>query len=199
MACRTSPLTLAIHVTRPGERTSGSPVRGEKFSRRERPVEPRAPGRGASGRPRRSVPLVSGPPLNRRSTPGYREPVKEATGRRRNVLLLTGVPGIGKTTVIRDLAASLSGWRVAGFYTEEIRVAGQRHGFRAVTFDGRERVMAHVDYRGPHRVGKYGVDVAAIDALAESALPVRQAVDVYLVDESSRGKGRLGNGLPRFA
>ena len=114
---------------------------------------------------------------------GHRETVKEATGRRRHVLLLTGVPGIGKTTVIRNLAASLSGWRVAGFYTEEIRVAGQRQGFRAVTFDGRERVMAHVDYRGPHRVGKYGVDVAAIDALAESVWPVREAVDVYVVDE----------------
>ena len=43
--------------------------------------------------------------------------------------------------------------------------------------------MAHMDFPGPHRVGKYGVDVSAIDALAESALAVTDGVDVYLVDE----------------
>lgn len=102
---------------------------------------------------------------------------------RAHVLLLTGLPGAGKTTVLCKLAAALAGRRLGGFYTEEIRVAGERRGFRAVTFDGAEAVMAHVDFRGPHRVGKYGVDVAVIDRLAESALTVRPTVDVYLVDE----------------
>ena len=43
--------------------------------------------------------------------------------------------------------------------------------------------MAHVEFRGPQRVGKYGVDVSVIDAVADSALAVRDEVDVYLVDE----------------
>ena len=43
--------------------------------------------------------------------------------------------------------------------------------------------MAHVEFGGPHRVGKYGVDVSVIDAVADSALAVRDAVDLYLVDE----------------
>lgn len=102
---------------------------------------------------------------------------------RAHVLLLTGVPGAGKTTVLRKLAAALAGRQLGGFYTEEIRVAGERRGFRAVTFDGAEALMAHVDFRGPHRVGKYGVDVAVIDRLAGSALTARPTVDVYLVDE----------------
>jgi len=97
--------------------------------------------------------------------------------------LITGRPGVGKTTIICAVAASLSrSHRLAGFYTDEIRVEGERRGFRAVTFDGRERVMAHVKFRGAQRVGKYGVDVEAIDALAESAL-APAAADVYLVDE----------------
>jgi nucleoside-triphosphatase len=99
------------------------------------------------------------------------------------VLLLTGVPGAGKTTVIRKLAGMLSGWRLAGFYTEEIRICGTRLGFRIQTFDREERVMAHVDFPGPERVGRYGVDVAAIDALAESALAYDDIIDAYLVDE----------------
>ncbi len=104
----------------------------------------------------------------------------------KHVLLITGRPGIGKTTVIRRVAASLSGWQLAGFYTEEIRVAGQRQGFRAATFDGSERVMAHLDFHGPHRVGRYGVDVSVIDQLADSELGLKSAVDCYLVDEIGR-------------
>lgn len=103
--------------------------------------------------------------------------------RERHVLLITGNPGSGKTTVIRKLAAALSGRRLGGFYTEEIRVGGERRGFRLATFDGQEHVMAHVEFGGPHRVGKYAVDVSVIDAVADSALAVRDEVDVYLVDE----------------
>jgi nucleoside-triphosphatase len=58
-----------------------------------------------------------------------------------------------------------------------------RRGFRLVTLDGRARVMAHVDIGGTVRVGRYGVDVAAIDELAVDALASRPDVQVYLVDE----------------
>ncbi len=92
------------------------------------------------------------------------------------------------------MAASLPGRRLAGFYTEEIRVGGERRGFRAVTFEGAARIMAHVEVRGPQRVGKYGVDVPAIDALAESALAGSRAADLYLVDEI----GRMECLSPRF-
>jgi nucleoside-triphosphatase len=42
--------------------------------------------------------------------------------------------------------------------------------------------MAHVGFRSP-RVGRYGVDVSAIDAVAETALALDPAVDLYIVDE----------------
>jgi len=100
---------------------------------------------------------------------------------RRGVLLLTGVPGVGKTTIIRKVAERLHHRRRGGFYTEEIRVRGERRGFRAVTFDGEARDMARIDFRGTRRVGKYGVDVSAVDAVAASALT--PGADLYLVDE----------------
>lgn len=101
----------------------------------------------------------------------------------RHVLLLTGRPGVGKTTVIRQIAASLTGWRLAGFYTEEIRGSGQRLGFHAVTFDGSKKVMAHSNIYSPHRVGKYGIDLSVVDQLADLTLGVMPEVDCYLVDE----------------
>jgi nucleoside-triphosphatase len=101
---------------------------------------------------------------------------------RSHILLLTGVPGIGKTTVIRRAAAALDERRVKGFTTAEIRSGGQRVGFALETFDGRSTVFAHVDIRSPPRVGKYGVDVGALDQLVHSAL-APHAAQVYLIDE----------------
>jgi nucleoside-triphosphatase THEP1/oligoribonuclease NrnB/cAMP/cGMP phosphodiesterase (DHH superfamily) len=102
---------------------------------------------------------------------------------RGHVLLLTGAPGVGKTTVLLKVAAALASRSLAGFTTEEIRQDGQRVGFRIVPLDGAGRIMAHLDFRGPARVGRYGVDVAAIDAVTETALAHDRHVDIYLVDE----------------
>jgi nucleoside-triphosphatase len=101
-------------------------------------------------------------------------------------LLLTGAPGVGKTTVIRTVAAGLRGWRLGGFFTEEIRAGRERQGFALVTFDQRRTTMAHVDRVSGPRVSKYGVDVAATDEMARSALALREKIDLYLVDEIGR-------------
>jgi nucleoside-triphosphatase len=100
-------------------------------------------------------------------------------------LLLTGRPGIGKTTVIKAVAASL-GERAGGFYTEEIRESGGRKGFRLVTLDGQTVVMAHVNLRGQGRprVSRYAVDVEAIERVGVAAL--RRAMregQIVVVDE----------------
>ena len=109
------------------------------------------------------------------------------------VLLITGTPGVGKTTLIRRVAEGLSGRPLGGFYTEELREAGQRTGFRLVDFAGGALTFAHVAFHGP-RVSRYGVDVAALDARAEALLAPREAVAVYLVDEI----GKMECLSPRF-
>ena len=60
-------------------------------------------------------------------------------------MLLTGLPGCGKTTAVREIAERLAGRKVAGFYTEEIRVGGVRKGFKWKRLDGAEGVDA-IDY-----------------------------------------------------
>ena len=100
-----------------------------------------------------------------------------------HILLLTGVPGIGKTTLVRKVAAEMQQHCIGGFYTEEIRQSGQRQGFRLVTFNDEKGIIAHVDFDDRYRVGKYGVDVGAIDRFADSALSISEDTDVYFVDE----------------
>ena len=52
-------------------------------------------------------------------------------------ILLTGLPGSGKTTLIRNVLSELPGWiRCAGFFTAEVREGRERTGFEIVTLDG---------------------------------------------------------------
>ena len=98
-------------------------------------------------------------------------------------LILTGRPGIGKTTIIKAVARRLPD-RVGGFYTEEILGPGGRKGFRLVTFDGRSAVMSHVEFNSRSKVGRYGVDVGVIDRIGAAA--IRAAIErdpIVIVDE----------------
>jgi nucleoside-triphosphatase len=100
-----------------------------------------------------------------------------------NVYLLTGSPGTGKTTVIRQ-AIARSEAKAGGFYTEEIRSGGTRQGFRIVTLDGQDAVLSHVDSHSRYRVSKYGVDVQNLDNVGVAA--VNQAIetsDLIVIDE----------------
>lgn len=73
---------------------------------------------------------------------------------------------------------------LAGFYTEEIRDGGRRRGFRAVTLPGdRRKTIAHEDIEGRPRVAAYGVDVDAVDALAEATLEAASDASAILIDE----------------
>jgi nucleoside-triphosphatase len=104
----------------------------------------------------------------------------------KQVYLLTGRPGTGKTSLIKQVAARMEG-RVGGFYTEEIRTQGARQGFRLVTLDGEEAVLAHVSIRSPHRVSKYGVDINALDSVGVPALRrAAKQCELVIVDEIGR-------------
>lgn len=80
-------------------------------------------------------------------------------------VLLTGRPGIGKTTVIRRFLARTR-VEAGGFYTEEIRREGRRVGFSLNLLSGERRVLASVEIGGSWRVGKYGVDVRTFETAA---------------------------------
>jgi nucleoside-triphosphatase len=98
-------------------------------------------------------------------------------------VLLTGGPGSGKTTLVKRVVEKLA-LPAGGFYTEEIRERGQRVGFKIVTLDGKEAALAHVGFKTPQRVGKYGLDLSGLETIGVEALrkavPARQLV---VIDE----------------
>jgi nucleoside-triphosphatase len=99
------------------------------------------------------------------------------------VLLLTGQPGTGKTALVKEALAGTKA-KAGGFYTEEIRTRGIRQGFRIVTLDGQEAVLAHVGISSPYHVSKYKVDMDALDRIGVSALRrAMQEFNLIVVDE----------------
>lgn len=98
-------------------------------------------------------------------------------------LLIEARPGAGKTTALSRLAERLSdgGVRPSGFLTREIRSEGRRTGFEIETFAGERGLLAHVEFAGPPRVGRYGVDLEEFERLALPAL--EKPASVVLMDE----------------
>ncbi len=76
------------------------------------------------------------------------------------------------------------GDRAGGFYTEEIRSGGTRLGFKLVTLDGEETVLAHTSIHSPYRVSKYGVDINSLDRVGVNALSkAAQECPLVIIDE----------------
>ncbi|MGD0232314.1 MAG: nucleoside-triphosphatase [Syntrophorhabdales bacterium] len=98
-------------------------------------------------------------------------------------LLITGLPGTGKTTLVMRLIGRLGTFRAAGFYTEEIRTGGTRKGFEIVDVRGTRTLLAHVNILGGRKVGKYGVDVAGFDHYLETAPFLSPHTDLVVIDE----------------
>ncbi len=98
-------------------------------------------------------------------------------------ILITGAPGIGKTTLIKEMVAQLKTFSPVGFYTAEIRQRGLRRGFELIALDGRRSILAHVDIESPFRVGRYGVDVARFEQFLESLPFSDPSARLTVIDE----------------
>ena len=98
-------------------------------------------------------------------------------------VLLSGRPGVGKTTLIKAIVEALPG-SSGGFYTQEVRSQGTRLGFDIVTLSGVRASLARRGAPGLPRVGRYGVYV---DNVSQFAVPViHNAVaqaDCVVIDE----------------
>ncbi len=125
-------------------------------------------------------------------------------------ILVTGLPGSGKTTLVRDIAVRLSGMNPSGFYTLEIREGRRRVGFELVGLRGSRAILSHVRFKGPWRVGRYGVDLTGFERFLDSLDLFSPGTGLYIIDEIGRMeclserfcrivRGLLDSGTPLLA
>jgi nucleoside-triphosphatase len=98
-------------------------------------------------------------------------------------IILTGAPGVGKTTIVMDVAQKLEerGVRVGGLVSREIRTNNVRTGFEFIdlaTNDG--EVLASVTENGP-KIGKYFVNLAGCRFAADRLKIALISPDVIVV------------------
>jgi nucleoside-triphosphatase len=102
-------------------------------------------------------------------------------------ILISGAPGSGKSTLVKRLLEHVPPGAASGFLTEEIRDGYQRVGFRVVTTDGREGLLAHVKLAGDHRIGRYGIDIAGFESMVLHLIdPARVTAPILVMDEIGR-------------
>lgn len=98
--------------------------------------------------------------------------------------LITGLPGCGKTILIKKLAHELREFGPVGFFTEEVREHGARKGFKLSSLEGMEAGrLAHVDIAGPPKVGKYGVDLPGFEHFLGKLLLTGPLARLVIIDE----------------
>lgn len=100
-----------------------------------------------------------------------------------NNILISGYPGVGKTTLINKIIKELN-CKIGGFYTSEKRENGKRTGFYITNFSGNQMVMADVNSPSSYRVSKYGVNIEAFAKIGIPALEkANESADLIIVDE----------------
>jgi len=103
-------------------------------------------------------------------------------------ILLTGKPGVGKTTVIKKIIEKYKK-NISGFYTEEIREKGNRVGFRIKNTDGEEGLLSHIDIKSKFKVGKYSVNIRDIDRIGVDSINRalnNDEMDIIVIDEIAK-------------
>jgi nucleoside-triphosphatase len=105
----------------------------------------------------------------------------------KRILLITGAPGTGKTTVLSKVVNELKikGVSVGGMLSREARDGCARLGFEVIDLSsGKRGWLAHVDQKTGPQVGKYRVNLTDLERIGVNAITeAAQKSDVVAIDE----------------
>ncbi len=105
----------------------------------------------------------------------------------KRILLITGPPGIGKTTVLTKTVSLLRerGFSVGGMLSREIRENGVRVGFEILDVGSQKcGWLARVDQPEGPRMGKYRVNLQDLEVIGAKAITdATEKCNVVAIDE----------------
>lgn len=106
---------------------------------------------------------------------------------KKRLLLITGSPGTGKTTVMLKTIEALKarGYSVGGMISREVRTCGTRVGFEILDLNsGRRGWLAHVNQKYGPQVGKYRVNLEDLNSIGvEAIVKAVENSDIVAIDE----------------
>jgi nucleoside-triphosphatase len=105
----------------------------------------------------------------------------------KRIILVTGPPGVGKTSVLRRTVKALKSrdYAIGGMICREVREGGVRVGFEIMDLStGQRGWLAHIDQPTGPKIGKYHVNLTDLDVIgAGSILDAIQTADILAIDE----------------
>lgn len=101
---------------------------------------------------------------------------------------ITGLPRVGKTEALIKIARRLEKeYTVGGMITKTIKEDGERAGFKVVDWRKKEeKIFAHTNLDSIHRLGKYNIDLKALEEVGVKAIEEAvedELVDIIIIDE----------------
>ncbi len=105
----------------------------------------------------------------------------------KRVLLLTGAPGVGKTTALIKTVDALKseGVSVGGMISREVREGNVRVGFEIIDLtSGKHGWLAHINRKSGPQVGKYHVNLEDLEKIGATAIAkAPEKCDAVAIDE----------------
>lgn len=105
----------------------------------------------------------------------------------KRVLLLTGKPGVGKTTVLMKVVSRLKeqGYCVGGMISQETRKNNLRVGFKILDVNSdKSGWLAKINQKDGPQIGKYRVNIEDLDIIGVQAITYAIAnCDIIAIDE----------------
>jgi len=100
-----------------------------------------------------------------------------------NNILITGLPGAGKTTLIKRLCIVFKEFNPVGFVTNEIMEEGNIAGLEVNNLFGDNRIFAHTKLKSKVSVGKFKVDIKGFDTFLDQTFSREKKTGLYFIDE----------------
>ncbi len=93
-------------------------------------------------------------------------------------LFITGKPKSGKSTLLENLIQNIENKK--GFLTKEILENGYRTGFKIITYNGKEKILASTKLNRPYKISKYFVDIKGFEEILPEFFKIKDNEILYI-------------------